>query len=64
MKIEIDENDEFLLTEVYTGIGLKTEDGETLNICMRDTGFEFNYNGVLYSAQQGKIKKMGDEHFF
>lgn len=64
MKIEIDEDNEFLLTEVYSGIGLKTSDGETLNICMRDTGFEFNYNGVWYEAKQGKIKKMGDEHFF
>ena len=59
MKIQVDENNEILLTEVYSGVGLKTNDGEFLGICMRDTGFEFNYNGIWYEAKNGVIQKLG-----
>ena len=58
MKIEIDKNREFLLTEVYSGVGLKTKDGEYLGICMRDSGFEFNYNGTWYEAKNGLVQKL------
>lgn len=61
MKIEVDENNEILLTEVYTGVGLKTNDNEYLGICMRDTGFEFNYNGIWYEAKKGVVKKLSKE---
>lgn len=61
MKIEVDENNEILLTEVYSGVGLKTNDNEYLGICMRDTGFEFNYNGTWYEAKQGTVKKLSKE---
>ena len=57
MKISINE-DGFLLEEVYSGIGLKTRHGEFMGICMRDTGFEFNYNGVWYEAKNNIVKKM------
>jgi len=59
MKIQVDENNEILLTEVYSGVGLKTRDGEFLGVCMRDTGFEFNYNGTWYEAKKGVIQKIG-----
>lgn len=60
MKISIDEDGEFLLEKVYSGIGLKSDDGEEFSICMRDTGFEFNYQGVWYEAKQGKVNKFGE----
>lgn len=58
MKIETDENGNIIIKEIYSGIGLETSDGETMGICMRDSGFEFNYNGTWYSAQNGEVKKM------
>ena len=63
MKIQINEHDGILgilLTEVYSGIGLQTQDGEYFGICMRDTGFEFEYNGTWYEAKKGVIQKVGD----
>ncbi len=42
MKMNVDEDGDIILTEVYTGIGLRTNDGEFMGICMRDSGFEFN----------------------
>jgi hypothetical protein len=56
MKIDVDENGEIMLTEVYSGISLKTEDGEKISICMRDSGFEFSYNGNKYEAKNGEVK--------
>ncbi len=58
MKITIDEHNEFLLENVYTGIGLKSDDGETFNIVMRDTGFEFKYQGKWYEAKQGTVRPL------
>lgn len=58
MKVEIGDNYEYIMREVYNGITLITDSDETLSICMRDYGFEFVYEGVRYSAQKGKIKKV------
>jgi hypothetical protein len=58
MKIEVDDDNEILLTEVYTGVGLKTDSGEILNICMRDSGYEFKYMGTWYEAKNGTVQKM------
>jgi hypothetical protein len=60
MKIQHNENGELLITEVYSGVEFKTNDGETLGICMRDSGFEFNYMGTWYEAKIGKINKLGE----
>jgi len=57
MKIDTTDKGEILLTEVYSGVLLRTDDGETMGICMRDSGFEFNYNGYRYSAQKGVVTK-------
>jgi len=57
MKIDTTDKGEILLTEVYSGVLLRTNDGETMGICMRDSGFEFNYNGDWYSAQKGVVTK-------
>jgi len=58
MKISVDKNSSILLEEVFNCILLKTTDGEDFSICMRDSGFEFKYEGVWYSAQNGNIKEM------
>lgn len=58
MKIETNEHGDILLKEVYSGLALETSAGEFMGICMRDTGFEFNYEGVSYSAQKGVITKI------
>lgn len=60
MKLQIEENSTLTLSEVYSGINLKTENGEKISICMRDSGFEFNYMGQWYEAKNGKINKLGD----
>jgi hypothetical protein len=52
-------NYDLILKEIYSGIGLETKDKEFFGICMRDSGFEFNYEGENYSAQKGIIKKLG-----
>ncbi len=55
MKIEVDENREIVLKDVYLGIGLETKEKEFFAICMRDGGFEFTYAGKHYSANNGII---------
>lgn len=62
MKIEVDENRDIVLKEVYSGIGLISSDKEFLNICMRDTGFEFNYMGTWYEAKNGVLKIMSQKN--
>jgi len=61
MKVTTDENGVIQLEEIFSGIALKTRDGEIMGICMRDSGFEFNYQGKWYSAQQGVITPMDEE---
>jgi hypothetical protein len=58
MKIETNEFGRFQLTEVFEPLVLISERNEEFIICMRDSGFEFAYNGVKYSAQEGTLKKM------
>lgn len=60
MKIEVDNNRQIVLKEVFNGIMLESDDKETFGICMRDSGFEFNYQGLWYSAKQGAVKQMSD----
>lgn len=45
---------QFVLEEVFSGITLKSTSGEELSICMRDSGFEFNYEGSWYEAKGGR----------
>ncbi len=62
MKIEINEEHDFILKEVFSGVGLESEDGEEFGICMRDSGFEFHYEGIWYEAKNGTLKEMGSEN--
>ena len=58
MKISVTEYSGIQLEEVYNGITLKNDSGETMSICMRDSGFEFNYQGDWYEAKEGKVELM------
>jgi len=60
MKIETNEQGETILKEVFNGVGLESRDGEKFGICMRDTGFEFNYAGQWYEAKNGLLCKFAD----
>ncbi len=55
MKIGVDQDCNIELKEVFNSIVLKTQDNEKMAICMRDSGFEFNYQGQWYSAQKGIV---------
>jgi len=58
MKISISEKYEHILEEIYSGILLVTKDKEEFGICMRDTGFEFQYNDIWYEAKNGVIRRL------
>ena len=56
MKMTVNEDDNIQLEEVYNPVILKTGSNEKMTICMRDSGFEFEYEGKSYSAKEGVIK--------
>ena len=58
MLLDITEDGTIKLRAVFNGILLETDNKETMSICMRDTGFEFNYQGTWYEAKCGQIKKL------
>ena len=57
MNIAINKDCILEITELYNPIVLKSNAGETIVVCMRDTGFEFRYGGKLIEAKRGKVKK-------
>lgn len=56
MKVNVNEDYSIQLEEVFNPIVLKTQDGEVMSICMRDSGFEFNYQGEWYFAKEGYVE--------
>ena len=46
------------IRKVYNEIILVTNDDEKMIIVMRDSGFEFMYQGTKYSAKEGVLKKV------
>lgn len=58
MKIETNEKGQLVFKEIFAGMLLETSAGEVMGICMRGTGFEFNYNGIWYEAKGGNINKL------
>ena len=56
MKLTTNEHGIIQLEEVFNGIILKTRDGEEMTICMRDSGFEFRYQGEWYFAKEGFVE--------
>lgn len=67
MKIQTTSPCELLLTEVYSGLLLETDDGNRISVCMRDDTFEINIipaggdhcNWWRVNMQTGRIEKMG-----
>ena len=57
-------NNNILIEELFIAITLKSPSGEELSICMRDTGFEFNYQGTWYSAKQGSVTEIVQQNGF
>jgi hypothetical protein len=55
MKVTINEFAIIQIEEVYNPIVLKTNDGEEMVITMRDSGFEFTYEGKKYHAKNGSL---------
>jgi hypothetical protein len=56
MKVTTNEHGIIILEDVVIGIDLKTKDGEIMTICMRDSGFEFRYQGEWYFAKEGFVE--------
>lgn len=61
MKIDVSEKGSIILEEVYAGLGFKTNSGETLFVCMRDSGFELTYKEITLSLQKGIVKIKGTD---
>ena len=55
MKIQAGEDYTLIVTEVYNGLLLKTEEGQELGVCMRDGAFEVSINGHWYTARDSTI---------
>lgn len=56
MRLSVLEDSTIQIEEVFSGISLKTKDGEVMSICMKDSGFEFNYQGKWYFAKEGYVE--------
>jgi len=59
MKIKTLPDYSFALKEVFSGVLLISPDKEEFGICMRDSGFEFQYAGIWYEAKRGVINLLG-----
>lgn len=60
MKITTDDKGFIVVKEVYNPITLETNSNESMVLCMRDSGFEFTYNNVMYEAKNGEIRMVKD----
>lgn len=56
MKITVNQDNSFQLEQVYLPITLVTDDKEEMTIVMRDSGFEFKYQGKWYFAKEGFVE--------
>lgn len=63
MKISINQNNLLQLEQVYLPITLVSDNKEEMTIMMRDSGFEFKYQGDWYSAKNGKVELMKKQLF-
>lgn len=59
MKLTVTEDNTIQLENVFNSIVLKTPSGEEMAICMRDSGFEFKYQGEWYFAKEGYVEPFG-----
>ena len=58
MEVSILEDNTLQLKKVFSSLVLKTESNEEMAICMRDSGFEFKYQGKWYSAKEGVVEPL------
>lgn len=58
MNTTVTEEQLIQLEKVFNPIKLKTLSGEIMYICMRDSGFEFTYQGEKYYAKEGVVAKV------
>jgi len=58
MKISVNQDYSFQLEQVYLPITLVTNDKEEMSIIMRDSGFEFKYQGDWYIAKNGVVERL------
>ncbi len=58
MRLTVDSQGDILLEKVFSGVSFKTAAGETLAVCMRDAGFEVNYQGRWWSLQNGSVQPL------
>ena len=49
------------LENIFNPVLFNTNAGEKLSICMRDSGFEFTYEGVKYYAKEGVLDVVSSE---
>lgn len=56
MEITVGEKGVIEVRKVYNEVTLITNDKEKMVIAMRDSGFEFIYEGKSYSAKKGLLK--------
>jgi len=40
MRIDVDADFKIILSEIFSGIGIKTTEGVTYGVCLRDSGLE------------------------
>ena len=55
MKIDVDEERNIRLKEVFNSVVLETGEGVIFAICMRDNGYEFKYGEAWYEAKNNKV---------
>lgn len=60
MEINAGKNGEIVFSKVYSGMVLQSDAGERMGICMRDSGFEFCYNNIWYSAKEGVVSRLDE----
>lgn len=56
MKTTVTEEGLVKFEQVYNPIVLETDKGETISVCMRDSGFEFCYDGQMWFAKGGYVE--------
>jgi len=58
MKIDVTENNGIVLKEVFNVITFENNYNEYFRIVMKDTGFQFSYNNILYEVKDDVINKI------
>jgi hypothetical protein len=61
MKLQRNESGEIIIREAYNGVRLESNQDEYIAICVRDSGFEFNYMGTWYEAKNGIVREMSNK---